>query len=109
MQDLSPALAATRGHVLAHLPIHRRLQAVLDRERAAFDEEIAIERGITGNAHESLDELRVLLRVDIGVRDLCFRRAEQFLLNFGVVEVGMIEPYRHRPEEAVEVDQLLPM
>ena len=49
MQDLGAAFAAAGRHVLAHLPIHRGLERVLDRERAAFDEKIALERRQTGD------------------------------------------------------------
>src|SRR5947209_7870616 len=43
MQNLRSALTLTRGHVLADFPIHRRFERVLDRECAAFDEEIFFE------------------------------------------------------------------
>ena len=75
MQDLRPAFAASCRHVLAHLPVHRGLERVLDRKRAAFDEEIAVERRQAGDAREGLDKFGVVLRVDIGVRDLDLRGA----------------------------------
>src|SRR5213076_3439131 len=44
MQNLCAAFAVARCHVFAHLPVHRRLQTIFDRERAAFDEKITLER-----------------------------------------------------------------
>src|SRR5437773_10569183 len=44
MQHLCATLAVTSSHVLADFPIHRCLQTILDRERAALDKKIAFER-----------------------------------------------------------------
>ena len=59
MQNLGAAFPTTGGHVFAHLPIHRRLQRVLDRERAAFDKQVAIERRQSGHARKRFHKLRV--------------------------------------------------
>ena len=77
MQDLRAAFAAAGRHVFAHLPIHRGFERVLDRERAAFDEEHALERRQPHHAPESFDEPRVAFRVNIGVGDLDLGRAQQ--------------------------------
>src|SRR5438067_11578735 len=45
MQHLRAALAMAGSHVLANLPIHRRLQTILDCQRTALDEKITIQRG----------------------------------------------------------------
>src|SRR2546427_8511639 len=44
MQDLGSAFAVTSSHVLPHFPIHRCLQTILDRERAALDKKVALQR-----------------------------------------------------------------
>src|SRR5881275_2598893 len=44
MQDLGAAFALISSHILADFPIHRCLQTILDRERAALDKEIALQR-----------------------------------------------------------------
>ncbi len=75
MQNLRSAFAVSGCHVLANLPIHRRLQGVFDRKRTAFDEEIAIKRRKPGNARECLDKFAVGFGVNIGIRDLHLRGA----------------------------------
>src|SRR6266480_4472733 len=65
MQNLSIALAITGAHVLAHLPIHRCLQAIFDRERAAFNEQVALERPEANDPRKSFYKFRVAFRVNI--------------------------------------------
>jgi hypothetical protein len=77
MDDLRAAFAMTGGDVLAHLPIHRGLEGVLDGERAAFDKEIARQLGQGDDAGERFDERGVLRRVNIGVGDLHLCGAQQ--------------------------------
>ena len=105
MQNLRAAFAVARRHVFANLPVHRRFQTVLDRHRAAFDEKITLQRRQTDHALESLHKLRVVLRVNIRVRDFDFCRAKQIALHRGIVKVWMIKSYRHRAEESVEIDK----
>jgi hypothetical protein len=50
MQNLRAAFAVTCGHVLPDFPIHRRLQTILHRKRAALDEQIMLERRQTDDA-----------------------------------------------------------
>ncbi len=107
MQNLGAAFAPARRHVLAHLPIHRGLERVLDRERAAFDEEIAFERRQTGHPRECFDKFRVAFGINIRVRDLDLRGAQEIGLHLGALEMRMIESDRIRAKEAVEIDQAL--
>ena len=81
MQNLGAAFTATGSHVLAHFPIHRGLERVLDRERAAFDEEIALERRQTSDARKRFDKFRVAFRINIRVRDLDLRGAQEIGLH----------------------------
>ncbi len=105
VENLSPALAMALGHVLTHFPIHRRLEAVLDREGAALDEKVLFERRQTRNACKYFDKLGIILRVNIGVCDLDLGRAQQIALYVRVVEARMIEAHGHGPEKPVEIDQ----
>ena len=105
MQNLRAALAAPGGHVFAHLPIHRRLERVLDRERAAFDKEHALERRHPDDPPERLDKTGVAFGVNVGVRDLDLRRAQQVGFHLRLIEVRMIETNRVRAEKSVEIDQ----
>jgi hypothetical protein len=73
----------TGSHVFAHLPIHRRLQRVLDRERAAFDKQVAIERRQSGHARKRFHKLPRMTRINIRVRDFEFGRAQQVLFTSG--------------------------
>ena len=61
MQDLRAALAMARRHVLAHFPIHRRLQTILDRHRAALDEKVTLQRRQPDYSLEGLYKLRISL------------------------------------------------
>src|SRR5207237_149112 len=105
-QDLHPALAAARREIFSHLPIHRRLQGVLDAERAAVDEEITVERRKTRDAAERAHEIPEVDRVNVRVRRLRPRGFGQIALHARLVEVRMIEPERHRAVKTVEVEQL---
>ena len=107
MQNLRAAFAMTRGHVLAHLPIHRRLQTILDCERAALDEEIAFQRRQTDDALKGFHKFRVSLRINIRVRDFDFRRTKQIALHCRIIEVRMIKSNRHRAEKSVEINESL--
>ena len=105
MQNLGAAFAATGRHVFAHLPIHRRLQRVLDRERAAFDEEIALQRRQSGDAGESFDKSRVAFRINIRVRDLDLAARSKSRFTSGLLEIRMVEADGERAEKPVEIDQ----
>ena len=104
MDDFGAAFAATGGQVLAHLPIHRGLERVLDRERAALDEEVSVQRRQTDDAPERLHETRVTFRVNVRVGDLDLGRAQQVCLHLGPIKMGMIESDRVGAEEAVKID-----
>jgi hypothetical protein len=86
---------------------HRRFQTVFDRERAAIDEEISLERRQTDDARKNFDEFGVGFGVNIGVRDFDFGGARKLPLNIDIVEVRMIETDRERTEEAVEIDETM--
>src|SRR5437867_7332350 len=105
MQSLGAALAAARRHVLAYLPIHRRLQTILDCHCATLDEKITLQRGQTEHAPKGLHKLRVVFRVNVrfGDSDLC--RTKEIALHRGIIKVWMIESDRHRAEESVEIDE----
>ena len=61
-----------RGEVLADLPVEGRLQRVLDRQRAALDEEQVVARGVGGTA--SVEKVSTnageVLGVDVAVGGL---------------------------------------
>src|SRR5258705_7611839 len=59
MQNLGAAFAVTCGHVLPDFPIHRCLQAILYRKRAALDEQITLERRQTDDALKRRDKFSV--------------------------------------------------
>src|SRR4029077_5310476 len=99
------ALAMARRHVFAHLPIHRRLQTVLDCRRAALDEKITLQWRQTDHALEGFYKLCVVLRVNVRVGDFDFCRTKEIALHTGIIKVWMIESDRHRAEESVEVDE----
>src|SRR5207244_5238112 len=105
MQNLPTPFAFARGHVFAHLPIHRRLQTVLDRQRAALDKKVTFQRRQTDHAFERLDKFRVVLRVNVRVGDFDLCRTKEIALHRGIVEVWMIESDRHRAEKSVEIDE----
>jgi len=105
MQNLRAAFAFARGHIFPHLPIHRRLQTVLDCHRAALDEKIALQRRQTDYAFKGLDKFRVSLRVHVRVGDFDFRGAKKIALHCGIIKVWMIKSHRHRAKESVEVDE----
>src|ERR1700694_3086232 len=98
MQYLGAALAITRGHVLAHFPIHRRLQTIFDRERAAFDEQVALKRRQSHHARKRVDKLSVAFGINVRVRDFYFGRAQEIALHILSIEIGMVEPDRHGTE-----------
>src|SRR6266567_5631311 len=105
MQNLRAAFTMTRGHVLAHLPIHGGLQTIFDCERTALDKEIAFQRRQSDHALKRLDKFRVAFRVNIGVRDFHLGRPQKIVLHIGIIEVRMIKPNRHRAEKSVKIDQ----
>jgi hypothetical protein len=59
MQNLRAAFAVTCGHVLPDFPIHRCLQTILHRKRAALDEQITLERRQTDDALKRRDKFSV--------------------------------------------------
>src|SRR3954451_24562530 len=103
MQHLRPAFAATRGHVLADLPVHCRLQRVFDGERAAFDKQVTIQWRETDYSRKGVYELRIRLRIHIGVGDLDLGRPCKVSLDRRIVEVRMIVGHRHRAEKSVKI------
>ena len=105
MQNLRAAFAITCGQVFAHLPIHCRLQTIFDRKRAALDKKITIERRQTDDVLERLHKFRVVLRVNIRVRDFDFGRAQEVDLHRRIIEIWMIKADRHRAEKAIEINQ----
>ena len=107
MQNFRAAFAAPRGQVLPDLPIHGGLERVFNGEGAALDEEVALERRQTRDAHERLHKFRVGGRVNVGVRDFDLRARRRSALTSGALEIRMIESDRHRSEKAVEIDQTL--
>src|SRR5439155_25359937 len=105
MQHLSAALRVTSGHVLAHFPIHRRFQTILDRKRAALDKQITPQRRQPDDALERRHKFGVAVRIDIRVSDLHLCRTKKVALYLRTIEVRMVESDRHRSEESVEIDQ----
>ena len=105
VQNLRTAFAMTRRHVFAHLPIHRRLQAILDCQRAALDEKIMFQRPQTDDALEGFYKLRISLRINIRVGDFDFRRPKKIALHCGIIKVRMIKSNRHRAEKSVEINE----
>src|SRR5436309_11951884 len=105
MQNLRAAFAFARGHVFAHLPIHGRLQTVLDRQCAALDKKVTLQWRQTDYTLKGLHKLRVVLRVNIRVGDFDLCRTKEIALHRGIIEVRMIESDRHRAKESVEIDE----
>src|SRR5207248_11570859 len=95
MQNLGAALAAARRHVLAYLPIHRRLQTILDCHCATLDEKITLQRGQTEHAPKGLPKLRAVFRVNarVGEFDVC--RTQTIALHRGLTNVWMIDSDSH--------------
>ena len=98
-----PRSPFARGYVFSHLPIHCRLQTILDCGRAALDEKITFQRRQPDYTFEGLHKFRIALRVDVRVGDLDFRRTKKVALHCRIIKVRMIESNRHRPEESVEI------
>src|SRR6266700_2600516 len=71
----------TRGHVLADFPIHRCLQTILDRERAAFDKQIALKRRQTDDPLEGRHKFRVPDGVNVRIGDLNFCGPQKIASN----------------------------
>src|SRR5436853_1573104 len=107
MQNLGAAITAARSHVLASLPIHRRLQTTLDCHCATLDEKITLQRGQTEHAPKGLHKLRVVFRVNVRVGDFDLCRTKEIALHRGIIKLWMIESDRHRAEESVEIDEEL--
>src|SRR4029450_13213582 len=105
MHTLGAAFPMTCGHVLADFPIHRCLQTILHRKRAALDEQITLERRQTDDALKRSYEFSVPGPVNIRICNLHFRRAQQIALYLRLVEVRMVKPYRHRSKKPVEIDK----
>ena len=59
MENLRASFASASGQVFAHFPIHGRLEGVFDRQRAAVDEEITLQRRKPHHARERIDKRRV--------------------------------------------------
>src|SRR6266436_7728873 len=64
MQNLCAAFAVTRSHVLPDFPIHRCLQTILHRKRAALDEQITLEWRQTKDALKRRHKFSVPSRVN---------------------------------------------
>src|SRR3954469_2457533 len=105
MQNLRAAFAVTRSHVLPDFPIHRCLQTILHRESAALDEQITFHRRQTDHALKRGLELCVSGLVNIRVRNLHFRRAQQIALYLRVIEMRMVKSDRRRSKKTVEIDE----
>src|SRR5947209_3224584 len=94
MQYFRPTFATPGRNVLAHLPVHGGFQRVLDREGAAFNKKVSLQRAQAHDPAEGLDELDIMAGVDIGVRDLDSGGLIELFLNFGLIEQRMVEPNR---------------
>ena len=109
VHDLRAALGLhALREVLAHFPVEGRLDRVLDRQRAAFDEEHVLGEGRGhGHAREGLDELGHVGRVDVGVGRLVHGGVGDAVAELGIVEARVVvadgaggeigEEVEHRP------------
>src|SRR2546421_503130 len=73
--------------------------------RSALDKKIAIERRQTDDVLERLHKFRLVLRVNVRVRDFDFGRAQEVDLHRRIIEIWMIKADRHRAEKAIEINQ----
>src|SRR6185436_9637582 len=105
MQNLSPSLTTPQFHILAHLPVHGRLQCVFHRQRAAIDEKVTLHSGQAHHPMKRANEHGEVFRIDVRIGDLCACRIRQVLLHFSSIELRMIEPDRQRTKETVEVEE----
>ncbi len=108
VEDLRTDLAPPGGEVLAHLPVEGHLERILDRQRAAFDEEEVLAKGLGDGAREGLHELGHEGGVDVGVRRLVERRGEDPLGELRGGELGMIEAQGRGREVAEEIEHVAP-
>src|SRR5262245_59437423 len=92
MNDLRAAFAVTRGYVLPHLPIHRCLDGILDRECATFDKEVTLQWLQPYYTCERLDERGELSRIDVRVGDFDLRCPQQVGLHLRPVKMRMVKP-----------------
>jgi hypothetical protein len=107
VEDLRAALAGEAARAVApHLPVHRRLERVLDPEGAALDEECVLEVRGHGDARERLHEPRVLDGVDVGQGRLELRHPRQDADELRVLHLRVVVADRGRAEERHEVEVL---
>src|SRR5581483_1313136 len=106
MQNLCSSFSTAGSHVLSHLPVHRCLQTILDRQRAALDEKITLQPRETDHALKGLDKFGVAVGVNVRVGDFDFCRAKKIALYCRIIKIRVIEPDRHRAEESVEINEL---
>ena len=94
VQDLrAEAGRPARGLVAAGLPVEGGLERVLDGQRAALDEEGPRQLVLAQHAVQRAHELRVVGRVDVGVRGLVERDLQQLIAEVRVVrERGVVHP-----------------
>jgi hypothetical protein len=78
--------------VVARLPVEGGLERVLDRERAALDQEQVRQRRVAEDPLEGGHEVRELRGVDVGVRRLVGGGAGQPPCTFGSVSAGWFIP-----------------
>ena len=105
--DGVPPAALALLEQLLDLPVHGDLEGVLHREGPVVDEENVVEPLGYGHIPEGLDELGHLVGVDVGTGHLVDGRPEDDLLEFRVVQFGVVHSEGGRGEEGVKVQPIL--
>ncbi len=106
VDDLRPTLTPSGRQILAHFPIHRGLQRVLHRRRAAINEEVTLQWTQTHDSRKCRHKSGVLHRINIRVGNLDLGRREQIRLHFGPGEMGMVITHCQRGEKTIEINKL---
>jgi hypothetical protein len=107
VQDLGAALAAPGRQVLAHLPVHRRLDRVVDRRTAARDKEHIPKVAAEGRLAEGAYERLQLLGVDVAIGELVASDPFELLLEEWFTQTGVVETQRLGTKKSEKIEEFL--
>jgi len=101
VENFGAPFAITGGQVLANLPIHGGFQGVFHGQRAAFDEEVALQWAHTHDAVKRFNKVDVMCGVDVGIGYFYSCGFIECFFYLLLIKIGMIEANWERSVKAV--------
>src|SRR5438105_2657880 len=108
VEDFRAAFPKAGSQILAHFPIHGRLERVFHGHRASLDKEVALQWGEAHHPVEGLHELGVRMGINIRIGHFGRGGREQILLHSWTLKIGMVIADGERTVKTIKIEQLTP-